>query len=223
MRQPHVAVDDMYGGSWRLFERVRKRSMGLKVSYSDPDVNGSLEKALQPGHEMSLGRERLQPAAQVTDLAHIAKIGKVSGVAHRRGHTFASHSCSGRSISASTSWCIRDQVHQRTLDMVGGNRGGQGTRTRRENWSSCRTPSAPSSTRSPSFLALCAGSDAAAAHEATLRHAMHLAAWLMSHPQVERVIYPGLPATLTPVYGGEQIERFRRHDRCLSSRCAQGR
>jgi cystathionine gamma-lyase len=37
-----VAVDDMYGGSWRLFERVRKRSMGLKVSYSDPNVATSL-------------------------------------------------------------------------------------------------------------------------------------------------------------------------------------
>ncbi len=37
-----VAVDDMYGGSWRLFERVRKKSMGLNVSYADPNIAGSI-------------------------------------------------------------------------------------------------------------------------------------------------------------------------------------
>ena len=42
-----VAADDLYGGSWRLFERVRKRTMGLRVSYADPDFAGSLEKALE--------------------------------------------------------------------------------------------------------------------------------------------------------------------------------
>src|SRR5690606_13518222 len=39
-----VAADDLYGGSWRLFERVRKSSMGLRVAYADPNVAGSLEK-----------------------------------------------------------------------------------------------------------------------------------------------------------------------------------
>jgi cystathionine gamma-lyase len=36
-----ISVDDLYGGSRRLFERVRKRSMGIEVSYldlSDPDA-----------------------------------------------------------------------------------------------------------------------------------------------------------------------------------------
>src|SRR5581483_747278 len=47
-----VAVDDMYGGSWRLFERVRRRSMGLAVSYADPDLAGALEKALRPDTRM---------------------------------------------------------------------------------------------------------------------------------------------------------------------------
>ncbi len=36
-----VAVDDLYGGSWRLFERVRRRTVGLRVSYVDPDLPGS--------------------------------------------------------------------------------------------------------------------------------------------------------------------------------------
>src|SRR4029079_12459882 len=43
-----VAVDDMYGGAWRMFERIRKRSAGLRVSYVDPDDAGALEQAFQP-------------------------------------------------------------------------------------------------------------------------------------------------------------------------------
>src|SRR5215813_11864861 len=64
-----VAVDDMYGGSWRLFERVRKRSMGLRVSYADPGVAGSLEKALQPDTKMIWAETPSNPLLKVSDLA----------------------------------------------------------------------------------------------------------------------------------------------------------
>ena len=85
-----VAVDDMYGGSWRLFERVRKRSMGLRVSYCDPNVTGSLEKALQPDTKMIWLETPSNPLLKVTDLAHIAKIGKEHGILTVVDNTFAS-------------------------------------------------------------------------------------------------------------------------------------
>jgi len=44
-----VAVDDLYGGSRRLFERVRKRSMGLEVSYHDLTDAGAIEGAATAG------------------------------------------------------------------------------------------------------------------------------------------------------------------------------
>ena len=63
-----VAVDDMYGGSWRLFERVRKRSMGLRVSYADPAAAGSLEKALQPDTKMIWAETPSNPPVSYTHL-----------------------------------------------------------------------------------------------------------------------------------------------------------
>src|SRR5207249_3083402 len=43
-----IAVDDLYGGSRRLFERVRKRSAGLETTYLDPTDLGALEGAIRP-------------------------------------------------------------------------------------------------------------------------------------------------------------------------------
>ena len=43
-----VAVDDLYGGSRRLFERVRRRSMGLEFSYVDLTDAQALEAAIRP-------------------------------------------------------------------------------------------------------------------------------------------------------------------------------
>src|SRR6201984_3100011 len=43
-----VAVDDLYGGTRRLFERVRKRSSGLQASYVDLSNTAALETAIRP-------------------------------------------------------------------------------------------------------------------------------------------------------------------------------
>ena len=53
-----VAVDDLYGGSRRLFERVRKRSMGLEVTYHDLTDAGAIEAAIKKylnGHSDMVG------------------------------------------------------------------------------------------------------------------------------------------------------------------------
>ncbi len=68
-----VAVDDMYGGSWRLFERVRKASMGLRVSYADPNVAGSIETAMQSDTKMIWVETPSNPLLKVTDLQQVAE------------------------------------------------------------------------------------------------------------------------------------------------------
>ncbi len=50
-----VAMNDLYGGSYRLFENVRKRSAGLQVSFVDLTDMGALEAALRPEHPHDLG------------------------------------------------------------------------------------------------------------------------------------------------------------------------
>src|SRR6266850_7136218 len=43
-----IAIDDLYGGSRRLFERVRKRSAGIETSYVDLTDADALEAAIRP-------------------------------------------------------------------------------------------------------------------------------------------------------------------------------
>src|SRR5258708_16833764 len=43
-----IAVDDLYGGTYRLLERVRKRSAGLQISFLDFSDLGSVTKAIRP-------------------------------------------------------------------------------------------------------------------------------------------------------------------------------
>src|SRR5690606_26804897 len=43
-----VAADDLYGGTRRLFERVRKRSAGLSATYVDLSDTAALEAAIRP-------------------------------------------------------------------------------------------------------------------------------------------------------------------------------
>ncbi len=47
-----VAGDDLYGGTWRLFERVRKRSAGLSVTYVDPTDQDAFTAAVTPKTRM---------------------------------------------------------------------------------------------------------------------------------------------------------------------------
>jgi hypothetical protein len=47
-----VAIDDVYGGTYRLIENVRKRSTGLQVSWVKPDDVAGLEAAIRPDTRM---------------------------------------------------------------------------------------------------------------------------------------------------------------------------
>src|SRR4249920_804114 len=62
-----VAADDLYGGSWRLFERIRKRSMNLRTSYADPNVAGSLQRAIQADTRMIWVETPSNPLLKITD------------------------------------------------------------------------------------------------------------------------------------------------------------
>ncbi len=59
-----VAIDDVYGGTYRLIENVRKRSTGLQVSWVKPDDLAGLEAAIRPDTRHGVGRNANQPAAE---------------------------------------------------------------------------------------------------------------------------------------------------------------
>lgn len=85
-----VAADDLYGGTWRLFERVRKRSAGLSVTYVDPTDPDAVKAAIRPETGLIWVELPTNPLLKVADLAAIAAIGKAAGALTVADFTFAS-------------------------------------------------------------------------------------------------------------------------------------
>jgi len=85
-----VAMHDLYGGSYRLFENVRRRSAGLDFSFVDLSDPARLEPALRPSTRMVWVESPTNPLLKLVDL------GAIAGIARRRGlltvcdNTFAS-------------------------------------------------------------------------------------------------------------------------------------
>ncbi len=85
-----VAVDDLYGGSRRLFERVRKRSTGLAASYVDLTDADALEAAIRPDTRLVWIETPTNPLLKLVDLERIAAIAKRRGILAVADNTFAS-------------------------------------------------------------------------------------------------------------------------------------
>lgn len=85
-----VAVDDVYGGTYRLIENVRKRSTGLRVSWVKPDDLAGLEAAIHPDTRMIWVETPTNPLLKLADLEAIAAIAQRHKVLSVADNTFAS-------------------------------------------------------------------------------------------------------------------------------------
>jgi cystathionine gamma-lyase len=85
-----VASDDLYGGTYRLFTRVRERSAGLAVSYVDLRDRAALEAAIRPETRMIWVETPSNPMLKLIDLAMVAAVGRARGIMTVADNTFAS-------------------------------------------------------------------------------------------------------------------------------------
>lgn len=85
-----IAVDDLYGGTYRLFERVRKKSSGLSVSYIDLTNPDNIRAAIKPNTRMIWVETPSNPLLRLVDLAGVAKIAREHGLITVADNTFAS-------------------------------------------------------------------------------------------------------------------------------------
>lgn len=84
-----VAMNDLYGGSNRLFDKVRKRTANLKFSLVDLTDPTNFEKAIQPNTKMVWIESPTNPLLRLVDLAAIAKIAKTHDIIAVCDNTFA--------------------------------------------------------------------------------------------------------------------------------------
>lgn len=85
-----VAIDDVYGGTYRLIENVRKRSAGLQVSWVKPGNLDALEAAIRPETRMIWVETPTNPLLKLADLAAIADIARRHRIISVADNTFAS-------------------------------------------------------------------------------------------------------------------------------------
>jgi cystathionine gamma-lyase len=84
-----VAMHDLYGGSYRLFENVRKRSAGHSVSFVDLSDLKALEAALRPDTRLIWVESPTNPLLKLVDLTAVAAIGRRRGILTVCDNTFA--------------------------------------------------------------------------------------------------------------------------------------
>ena len=191
-----IASDDLYGGSFRLFERVRKRSMGLQVSFIDMTDPQAVRAAIRPDTKMVWVETPSNPLLKLIDLAGVAKIAREANLIAVADNTFASPW--GQNPLALGFDIV---VHSTTKylnghsDVVGGI-AVIGNEPRQAAWAEqlAFLHNAVGAIAGPfdSFLALRGIKTLAIRMERHNQSALALAQWLEAHPKVARVHYPGL-------------------------------
>ncbi len=88
-----VTGDDLYGGSWRLFERVRRRSMGLDFAYVDLSDLAAVEAAITDKTKMLWVETPTNPLMKIADIAALSRIARAHGLLLVVDNTFATPFC----------------------------------------------------------------------------------------------------------------------------------
>lgn len=191
-----VAGDDMYGGTYRLFERVRRHSAGLEFTYVDLTDPLAVANALRPETRMVWVETPTNPMLKLADLHAIATLCRERGVLSVCDNTLASPI-----VQRPLEHGIDIVVHSTTKYMNGhsdviGGVAVVGTEARhqqlRERLGFIQNAVGAIQGPFDSFLVLRGIKTLALRVERSSANAMELAGWLESQRKVSRVYYPGL-------------------------------
>jgi cystathionine beta-lyase/cystathionine gamma-synthase len=204
-----VAVDDLYGGSRRLFERVRARSAGIEVTYVDLTDAAALEGAIRPSTRLIWIETPTNPLLKLIDLDRVAAIARKRGIWAVADNTFASPY-----IQRPLEHGFDLVVHSTTKylnghsDMVGGVAVvGENTELR-ERLTFLQNAVGAIQGPFDSFLALRGLKTLALRMERHCGSGLKIARWLERHRKVRRVLYPGLESHPQHALAKRQMHGF---------------
>ena len=204
-----ISVDDLYGGSRRLFERVRKRSMGLEVSYLDLADPDAIEAAIRPNTRLIWVETPTNPLLKLVDLERVAAIAKRRGIWAAADNTFASPY-----VQRPLEHGFDLVVHSTTKylnghsDMVGGVAVVADNADLSERLKFLQNAVGAIQGPFNSFLALRGLKTLALRMERHCASGLKIAAWLERHPKVRRVFYPGLASHPQHALAKKQMRAF---------------
>jgi cystathionine gamma-lyase len=204
-----IASDDLYGGSYRLFERVRKQTTGLTVTYVDMTKAENLAAALQPNTKMLWVETPSNPLLKLTDLKMAADFAKKNKLISVVDNTFATP-WNQQPITLG----IDIIVHSVTKyigghsDIIGGAVIIGDNADLNDRLKFIQNSTGGILGPFDSFLALRGVKTLDVRMERSSNSAIKIANWLEKHPKIEKVYYPGLASHPQHALAKKQMRSF---------------
>ena len=190
-----ISGNDLYGGTFRLFDKVRQRSAGHRFSYVDLTDLAAFEAALQDDTRLVIVESPTNPLLSLSDLAAIARICRARGIISVADNTFASPY-----IQRPLELGFDIVLHSTTKylnghsDVIGGIAVVGQNPELADKLGFLQNAVGAISGPFDAFLTLRGVKTLALRMERHCSNALKLAKWLEQQPQVKRVYYPGLPS-----------------------------
>jgi len=203
-----IASDDLYGGTFRLFERVRRASAGLQFSFVDMSIPENVTGALQSNTRMIWVETPSNPLLKIVDLRAVSTIAKEHNLLAVVDNTFATPY-----LQRPLEFGFDLVIHSATKylnghsDIVGGlavTRDGE----LGERFAFLQNAIGAVASPFDSFLALRGLKTLHLRMERHCQNAQKLSEWLEQHPSVDRVIYPGLQSHPQHSLAASQMQAF---------------
>jgi cystathionine beta-lyase len=188
-----IAMDDLYGGTYRLLENVRKRSAGLKVTFVDLADASLIQEAVRPETRLLWAETPTNPMLKLINLSEVAALAKKNNLISVLDNTFATPI-----IQRPLEYGFDIVVHSATKylnghsDVIGGVAVVGDNKELAEQMGFLQNAVGAIAGPFDSFLVLRGIKTLDVRMQRHCENAFQLADWLEKHPQVTRVIYPGL-------------------------------
>ncbi len=204
-----IAMDDLYGGSYRLFERVRRRSAGLHFTFVDLNDLSAVRAALRPDTRMIWAETPTNPMLKLVDLARIGALARKRGLIFVVDNTFCSPMLQ-RPLEHGAHLVLHSATKYLNghSDIIGGMVVAGDDAALAEQLAFLHNSVGAIAGPFDAFLALRGLKTLHLRMQAHCRNAAALAQWLEKHPAVERVIYPGLKSHPQRALARRQMDDF---------------
>lgn len=204
-----VATDDIYGGTFRLIDKVRRRTASLAVDFADFTDPAAVEAAIRPDTKLLWIETPTNPLLKIVDLEAIAVFARSKGLVTVVDNTFSSPF-----IQRPLELGIDIVVHSTTKylnghsDMIGGVAVVREEGELRDRLKFLQNAVGAISGPFDSFLALRGIKTLALRMERHSQNGLKIARWLEDRPDVRKVIYPGLESHPQHALAARQMHAF---------------
>ncbi|HET9485086.1 MAG TPA: PLP-dependent transferase, partial [Xanthomonadales bacterium] len=188
-----ICMDDVYGGTWRLFDRVRRRSAGVEFTAVDLTDKAAVEAAIRPNTKLIWAETPTNPTLKIIDLPWLADVARKRGVRLAVDNTFASPMLQ-RPLELGAHLVMHSATKYLNghSDIVGGMLVVGDDTELAEQLTFLQNAVGGVQGPFDSFLALRGLKTLHLRMKAHCANALELAGFLEKHPKIEKVIYPGL-------------------------------